>query len=307
MKEQPRRRVLLLTTGGTVACRQTAQGLSPALGADAIAALLPASDGICALEPHELMQLDSTDLTTADRMAIAHAVWERRAAYDGFVIAHGTDTLAHTAALLHHVLPRIDRPVVVTGSMLPLGAPRSDAPANLVNALRVAAAGVGGVFVVMGRRIIWGNHAVKYHSAAADAFVSADAPLAGTVDADGTVRLALPLHPAGEPAFVSEIDPHVLLVRLTPDLPPSFFAALGGYPKVILEAFGAGGVPQRLEAAVRALIEGGTRVYIASQCVEGGVDLDRYAVGQRAAALGAVSLGARTTEDALAAIMCGEL
>ena len=103
------------------------------------------------------------------------------------------------------------------------------------------------------------------------------------------------------------IDPHVLLVKLTPDIESTFFSALHRYPKVILEAFGAGGIPSRLEQAVRSLIESGTRVYITTQCSEGGVDLHKYEVGRRAEAMGAVSLGARTTEDALAAVMCGEI
>ncbi len=80
-----------------------------------------------------------------------------------------------------------------------------------------------------------------------------------------------------------------------------------GYPKVVLEAFGAGGLPARLESAVRDLIQSGTRVYITTQCPEGGVHLHKYEVGRRAEALGAISLGSRTFEDALGALMCGEL
>ena len=96
-------------------------------------------------------------------------------------------------------------------------------------------------------------------------------------------------------------------MRLTPDLDPSFFSVLLGYPKVVLEVFGAGGVPARLESAVRDLIQSGTRVYITTQCPEGGVHLHKYEVGRRAEALGAISLDSRTFEDALGALMCGEL
>ena len=87
----------------------------------------------------------------------------------------------------------------------------------------------------------------------------------------------------------------------------AFFSVLLGYPKVVLEAFGAGGVPARLESAVRDLIQSGTRVYITTQCPEGGVHLHKYEVGRRAETLGAISLGSRTFEDALGALMCGEL
>ena len=155
--------VLLLATGGTIACQQTKEGLAPVLDGAALLGLLPTLGTICTATVCDLMQLDSTDLTTADRVTIARAVWDNRAAYDGFVIAHGTDTLAATAALLDHMLPGIDRPVVLTGSMLPMGAPDSDAPRNLLDAFRVTAAGRAGVFAVLCGAILPGRHVCKRH------------------------------------------------------------------------------------------------------------------------------------------------
>lgn len=115
-------KILLIATGGTIACRETGHGLTPVLDGEGLLRELPELSGVCGVEVLDLMQRDSTDITAEDRMQMARAVWENRGAYDGFVIAHGTDTLACTAALLHHLLPHIDRPVVVTGSMLPMGA-----------------------------------------------------------------------------------------------------------------------------------------------------------------------------------------
>ena len=133
----PARKILLIATGGTIACRETGHGLTPVLDGEGLLRELPGLSEVCRVEVLDLMQRDSTDITADDRMQMARAVWEKRGAYDGFVIAHGTDTLACTAALLHHLLPHIDRPVVVTGSMLPMGAEGSDAPGNLLDALRV--------------------------------------------------------------------------------------------------------------------------------------------------------------------------
>ena len=301
------KQVLLIATGGTIACRETENGLLPTLTGAELLSLLPGLGDLCTVTVCDLMHLDSTDMTAADRAAIARTVWENRSGYDGFVIAHGTDTLAYTAALLHHMLPGTDKPVVLTGSMLPMGAPGSDAPRNLLDAFRAAAAGRAGVFAVVHGKIIPGNHVFKRHSSEADAFLSVGAPPAGTIDETGRIHWEAPPQAAGEPSFVAALDPRVLVIKLTPDLEPGFFSALHGYPRVILEAFGAGGVPARLEDAVRALIGSGTRVYITTQCTEGGVDLHKYEVGRRAEAMGAVSLGSRTTEDALAAIMCGEI
>lgn len=299
--------ILLIATGGTIACRETAQGLTPVLDGAALLQELPALRAWCTVSVCDLLRLDSTDLTAGDRMQIAQTVWENRARYDGFVIAHGTDTLSYTAALLHHVLREIDKPVILTGSMLPMGAPGSDAPRNLLDACRTAVSGRAGVFAVLHGKVIEGCRVIKRHSSEMDAFLSAGTPPAATIDPDGTLTWQAPPQPPGTPSLVQQIDPHVLLVKLIPDLAPSFFQALHGYPHVIIEAFGAGGVPARLEDAVRGLIRSGTRVYITSQCTEGGADLHKYEVGRRAEKMGAVSLGLRTTEDALAAVMCGEL
>ena len=159
----------------------------------------------------------------------------------------------------------------------------------------------------MNGQILHSSHVFKQHSTEIDAFLSANAAPAGEIR-ESEVHWNTPAPvPSGEPKLVEQIDTHILPVRLTPDLDPSFFSVLLGYPKVVLEAFGAGGVPARLEAAVRDLIQSGTRVYITTQCPEGGVHLHKYEVGRRAEALGAISLGSRTFEDALGALMCGEL
>ena len=183
-------KILLIATGGTIACRETGHGLTPVLDGEGLLRELPELSGVCGVEVLDLMQRDSTDITAEDRMQMARAVWENRGAYDGFVIAHGTDTLACTAALLHHLLPHIDRPVVVTGSMLPMGAEGSDAPGNLLDALRVAADGRRGVYAVLRGSILRGTNVLKVHSTALDAFVSANEPPAGRV-ADGNSAVVL--------------------------------------------------------------------------------------------------------------------
>lgn len=223
------------------------------------------------------------------------------------MLTHGTDTLAYTAALLTHLLPHFDKPLVLTGSMLPMGVPDSDAPRNLLDAFRTAADGRAGVYAVMNGQILHGSHVFKQHSTEIDAFLSANAAPAGEIRESEVHWNTLAPVPSGEPKLIEQIDTHILPVRLSPDLDPSFFSVLLGYPKVVLEAFGAGGVPARLESAVRDLIQSGTRVYITTQCPEGGVHLHKYEVGRRAEALGAISLGSRTFEDALGALMCGEL
>ena len=147
---------------------------------------------------------------------------------------------------------------------------------------------------------------LKVHSTALDAFVSVNEPPAGRIE-NGKVLWDAPEPAKAAPRLVTEIDPHVFVLRLTPDLPPSFFSVLSGFSNVIIETFGGGGIPAHMEQAVHSLIESGTRVLLTTQCIEGGVHLHKYEVGRRAEAMGAVSLGERSVEDALAAVMCGEV
>lgn len=299
--------ILMIATGGTIACRQQGRGLAPSLTGEELLEFLPEIRNICRVVVENPLSIDSTDMTAEDRMKIATTVWQNYDRYDGFVVAHGTDTLSYTAAFLYHVLKNLNKPVILTGSQLPMGVEDSDAERNLLDAFRVASAGYVGVAAVLHGKVIRGNHVVKVHTTDMDAFQSIGAPLAGTVDDEGNVRLNIVPLLGGEPRFVDQVDPKIVLMKLVPDLDPSIFDFLNRYPKVIIEGFGSGGIPTRLEKVVQKLIMSGTKVYLTSQCIEGETNLHKYEVGRRAEAMGAISLGHRTTEDALAAIMCGEL
>ena len=299
--------ILMIATGGTIACRETGRGLAPSLTGEELLDFLPEISKICKVVVENPFSIDSTDITTANRMQLASLIWENYNRYDGFVIAHGTDTLSYTAALLYHVLRNFNKPVIITGSQKPIGAEHSDAERNLLDAFRVACAGWVGVAAVLHGQVIRGNHVVKVDSHATDAFRSINAPLAGTIRDDGKVMLSIPPMLGGEPYFVNTIDSNFVLLKLVPDLDPSIIDFLSRYKKVILEGYGAGGVPVRLEKVVQKLILSGTKVYITTQCLQGGADLHKYEVGRRAEAMGAIDLGHRTIEDAIAAIQCGEI
>ena len=301
------KRILLIATGGTISCRDTGLGLAPALTGEELLEFLPQAAALCRISVINPFTLDSTNMTTENRVQIAKLIQENYDRYDGFVITHGTDSLGYTAALLYHMCKNLNKPVILTGSQKPIGVPDSDAEKNLMDSLRVAAGGYVGVAAVMYGKIIRGNHVVKVHSTDPQGFESINAPLMGTVDADGTVRLTMVPKLGGEPEFVEEIDKNFMVLKIVPDMDTSIFTFLEKYNKVILEAYGAGGIPIRLEKVVQRLILSGTKVYITTQCAEGGVDLTKYEVGRRAEAMGAISLGHRTTEDAIAAIQCGDI
>ena len=299
--------ILLIATGGTIACRDTSRGLAPSLTGEELLEFMPEIHKICRVVVDNPFSIDSTDMTTAQRRQIVSLVWENLDRYDGFVIAHGTDSLSYTAALMYHMLRNLNKPVIITCSYRPIGVPGSDAERNLLDSFRVACSGWTGVAAVLHGQIIRGNHVVKIRSTGSDAFRSVNAPLAGTIRDDGKVLLNIPPLLGGEPRCVDIVKSTFLVLKLIPDLDPSIFDFLSKYDKVILEGYGAGGIPTRLEKVVQKLIRSGTKVYITTQCREGDVNLHRYEVGRRAEAMGAIPLGHRTTEDAIAAIQCGEI
>lgn len=297
----------MLATGGTIACRQTGHGLAPALTGEELLDFLPGLSHVCRATVQNPMSVDSTDMTAEHRQRLARIIWDHRDSYDGFVITHGTDTLAYTAALLQHLLRDFPKPVILTGAVRPMGEPDSDAEDNLLGAFRVACSEYHGVAVYVHKQLIRGSHVSKIDSRSLEAFRSVNAPVDGTVTKSGDVIINHCEELRGEPTLVEEIDSSVVVMRLTPDLDPSILDFLGRYRRVILAGFGSGGVPTRLEKVVQKLILNGTRVYLTTQCTSGGADLHKYKVGRRAEAIGAVCLGARTIEDSLAAVMCGEI
>ncbi len=299
--------VLFIATGGTLACRQSENGLIPALTGEDLLTFLPGISTLCTVAIENLFSIDSTDVTTAHRTQMAELIFKEYANYDGFIISHGTDTLSHTAALLYHMLRNIDKPVLLTGAQKPIGVPNSDAERNLLDTFRVIASGYHGVAAVVHGRIIRGNHLVKVDCEDMDPFRSINAPLEGTIDLDGTVHLYPKASVSGTFKLVPVKDTSIFVLKLIPGLNPDIFSMLSAYSHVIIEGYGSGGIPVYLENGLKTLIEQGTQVYITTECLSGSVDLTKYAVGCRAASLGAISLGSHTIADTVASILCGTL
>lgn len=293
------KKILLLATGGTIAARQTEHGLRPALSAEEIGAAIGGKDSV--LEVVDLLALDSTNIAPCHWQTIARRIAECRTAYDGFIVTHGTDTMAYTAAALYYMLENIDRPVVLTGSQRPLGTDGSDAEQNLRLAYKAACSGFAGVCLAFGGRLIHGNAAKKMYSLADDAFRSigrAEINLTATSAPSAPFRL----HDA--------LDTRVAVIRLYPGMKPITIDAhiASGYRGIILEGYGLGSVPgdDAEESFLPSLDRARTRactVVLTTQCVYDGADLSHYEVGTRAAELGALSGGSLPIEALYARLM----
>ncbi|HJD97140.1 asparaginase [Mailhella massiliensis] len=291
--------ILMLATGGTIACEPSEDGLVPKLSGEAMLKSLGALP--CRVSVRELMNLDSSNLQPEDWEAMARAVADSYEDFDGFVITHGTDTLAYTAAALYQMLRHLAKPVILTGSQLPMAMEGSDAPRNLRDAFFTACEGVGGVYVVFHGEVIDGARAKKMHTERFAAYASVNAPLA-KITPQG-VQWRERRSPDGKPfCLVTGLEKRVCVLKLIPGTRPELLDMLvdAGYRGVIIEGFGAGGVPNDARGSflpsIQRAVEKGVVIVCASQCVFDGVDLSRYPIGVLAARLGAVSGGDKTVE-----------
>ena len=155
-----KKHILLLTTGGTIASLPGGEGLEPHRS-DVMERQLEQLRSYFHITVEDLMCLDSSNIRPAEWQQIATRVFETRLDYDGIVISHGTDTMAYTASAITWMLPGIDRPVVLTGSQLPLADVLSDGPDNLRTAFAMAASGINGVYLAFDRKVMLGCRAVK--------------------------------------------------------------------------------------------------------------------------------------------------
>ena len=202
--------ILMIATGGTIACCETAHGLSPALDSAALLGALPELSALCTVETLDLMQLDSTDVTAADRQRMAQAVWQNREKFDGFVLTHGTDTLEETAYFLN-LTAKCNKPIVLVGAMRPSNALSADGPANLYNAVAVAgdpsAAGKG-VMVVMNDRVLGARDVTKTNTTGVETFQSPNAGQLATIHNGKVLWDAAPVtkHTTQTPFKVDGLD-----------------------------------------------------------------------------------------------------
>ena len=302
-----KKKILLLTTGGTIASLQGGEGLEPHRSG-VMERELTILRSYYEIQVQDIMCLDSSNIRPEEWQTIARTIFESRRGFDGIVVSHGTDTMAYTASAVTFMLPNIDLPVVFTGSQLPLADVLSDGPDNLRAAFAMAASGCPGVFLAFDRKIMLGCRAVKVRASGFSAFESINARYAATVSNQGLVvdrsRVQLP---GGEPALRTEISQDVFLLKLTPGLHPSVFEMLGamGYRGIVIEAFGLGGINvlHRGLRGIRRAIEDGISIVVTTQCLYDSSDLQVYQVGNKLLELGVIQGRDMTTEAAMTKLM----
>ena len=302
-----KKKILLLTTGGTIASMPGGEGLEPHRS-DVMERELEQLRTYYDITVQDIMCLDSSNIRPEEWQTIARHIFEHRTGFDGIVVSHGTDTMAYTASAVTYMLPNIDLPVVFTGSQLPLADILSDGPDNLRTAFAMAAAGYPGIFLAFDRKVMLGCRAVKVRASGFSAFESVNAKYAAQVTGLG-LRVDDQIIPRvkGPARLADAISSEVFLLKLTPGLSPKIFHALKdlGYKGIVIEAFGLGGVNVLHEGlqGIREAVDAGISVVITTQCLYDSANLQVYQVGTKLLELGVIQGRDMTTEAAMTKLM----
>ena len=272
--------ILLIATGGTIASRKTAEGLAPRITPEELLGYVPDAASLCRIETVQPINLDSTNIRPEHWLMLARLIEENYQRYDGFVICHGTDTLAYTASALSYLIQHTRKPIVLTGAQRSIDEDTTDAKVNLMDALRFACAGDSGVCIVFGSHVIAGTRARKSRTKSDNAFTSLNFPDLASVHESRVVRY-IPCQDQGEPVFYHKLNTRVFLLKLTPGMDPAAFSAAGALcDGLIIESYGMGGIPDLYLEELDQLIRQGKTVIMATQVPQEGSDLSVYQVGK---------------------------
>ncbi len=290
--------------------RRGPRGFEPAPGhLAALLARMPELDdpGLPSFELIEFAPLlDSADMEPNDWERIARAVQQRYDAFDGFVVLHGTDTMAYTASALSFLLDGLAKPVVLTGAQIPLAEARSDARENLVTSLLLAArTDLAEVCLYLNGVVLRGNRSTKVSASGFDAFTSPNEPPLGTAGVTLELRREALRPPQTGPLSVTPLaEVPVAALRLFPGVRADLLRTLLAAPVagLVLETYGSGNAPQRDEALFEVLHDAtarGTVIVNCTQCLRGRVDMGGYVGGDRLREAGVISGFDMTAEAAL--------
>ena len=258
--------------------------------------------------------IDSSDVEPSLWVSLVRLIEERYDEYDGFVILHGTDTMAYSASTLSFMIEGLTKPVIFTGSQLPIGTPRTDGKENLISSVEIAAAKdeeghalVPEVCICFDNVLIRGNRSRKFNSDNFRAFRSEDHPPLAEAGISIRYNTALIRKPASwdaRPLFHTNLDTRVSILKIHPGITPGVVRdiLLGEDTRaVIIETYGAGNAPSKdwFVSIVREAAERGKVLLNVTQCVAGKVNMDLYATGKSMKAAGVINGYDSTTESAL--------
>ena len=305
-----KRSIYVAYTGGTIGMQKTEQGFAPVMGF--LTRFIQSQPEFYREEMpmftiHEYDPLiDSSDMTPSDWQVIADDIKNNYEKYDGFVVLHGTDTMAFTASALSFMLQNLSKPVIMTGSQIPLSELRSDGHHNLLNAIYMAAYyPIPEVSLFFNNKLYRGNRSIKVNAAGFDAFASPNYPCLAEAGINIDLKVGEISDGPLKPLQVATINPQAIgVLMLYPGITTNLIESFLNQPikALILLTYGAGNAPQNpaiLDCLSKAN-ERGLIVINLTQCMQGKVSMEGYATGNALSKTGVISGADMTTEAALA-------
>ena len=208
--------ILMIGTGGTIASEMTPEGYAPELTSEQLLNYVPDISDFCSVTCTQVCNLDSTNITPDIWLDIAETIHRNYDRYDGFVIAHGTDTMAYSAAAMSYLVQNSPKPIIFTGSQKPINSETTDSKTNLRDSFICASADtLSGVFIVFNGKVILGTRARKTHSKSFQAFSSINYPFVAVLQ-DGYLLQYIDSPRPAAPVFYESLDRKVGLVKMIP-------------------------------------------------------------------------------------------
>lgn len=277
------KKILFIATGGTIASKKSKNGLKPQISPDELLSYIPSLKDVCEIDTIQLLNLDSTNMEPRHWCEIVKCIQEHYEMYDGFVVAHGTDTMAYTAAGLSYMIQNSKKPIVITGSQKPIDMDITDAKTNLLDSFIYASDEKSqGISMVFDGKVIAGTRAKKMRSKSYNAFSSIDFPFLAVMQ-DGQIMRYIPMLPFEEEVkFYNKLNPNIFLLKLIPGISPDILAMIfAKYDAIIVESFGVGGIPKSIQPAFYELCTKypNKTIIMATQVAHEGSDMTVYEVG----------------------------
>ena len=279
------KKILLIATGGTIASKSGDMGLKPDMGGANMLDYVPEIRSLCLVDVVQPYNIDSTNITPAHWVKLASVLKEAYEHYDGFVICHGTDTMAYTAAALSYMVQHSPKPIVLTGSQKPIDKEDTDARINLRDSFLYALSDDSAdVVIVFQGKVIAGTRAKKLRTKSYNAFESMDFPVLANIR-DGRIIQYIKTPKQGKPEFFLELDEKVGVLTLTPGLKAEVLDMFFRYnTAVVLSGYGTGGIPEGEYYGFYDVIQSwegkGKTLVVTTQVQHEGSDMSVYQVGR---------------------------
>lgn len=280
--------ILLLATGGTIACKTTENGLTPQISSEELLSYIPSAKNFCRVEAKQIMNLDSSNMQPSSWLTIVKEIETYYDHFDGFVIAHGTDTMAYTASALSYLIQDSYKPIVLTGAQKPIDEEMTDAKTNLLDSLAYASSEkASGVCVVFGNKVIAGTRARKMNTKSYDAFESINFPKLAIIHDQKIFHYFTEEKGEKSVKFFHQMDPKIFVMKLIPGADANVLLTLQDqYDAFVLESYGVGGLPEgegyHFHEVVETLIRNHKTVVLTTQAIFEGSDIGVYHSGHLA-------------------------